>query len=215
MKRFSTGLISGLLIGFVLATNTFALAGQQIKLIINGQEVQSDVPPQNVNGRILVPARCVAEQLGATVKWDANNQAVVINKSGSLTVTPTTTMELEKQEVKAWIEKTSGAIAEVMRYILEEKTDINGLEQAINDLKMAQIELKGRGTLDEYIKLKEIYLDIIDKTGAAGVCQKAILKGDEDTRIYIIKRGTYMDTTNELMLELTSEIESLTKKGLL
>lgn len=73
MKRFSTGLIIGLVTGLIVATATFALAANPIKLIVNGQEIQCDVPPQNINGRVLVPARFVAESLGASVTWDAAN----------------------------------------------------------------------------------------------------------------------------------------------
>lgn len=86
MKRFSTGLIIGLVTGLIVATATFALAANPIKLIVNGQEIQCDVPPQNINGRVLVPARFVAESLGASVTWDAANNAVVITSVTPLAV---------------------------------------------------------------------------------------------------------------------------------
>lgn len=86
MKRFSTGLIVGLVTGLIVATATFALAANPIKLIVNGQEIQCDVPPQNINGRVLVPARFVAESLGASVTWDAANNAVVITSVTPLAV---------------------------------------------------------------------------------------------------------------------------------
>lgn len=82
MKRFSFGLITGLLAGLLLATATFALAGQNIKLIVNGREIQCDVPPQLINGRVLVPARPLAEALGAKVEWNGEMQAVVVTKEG-------------------------------------------------------------------------------------------------------------------------------------
>ena len=72
-------LLIGLVTGLIMATATFALAGNPIKLIINGQEIQCDVSPQNINGRVLVPARFVAESLGASVAWDGVNNAVVNN----------------------------------------------------------------------------------------------------------------------------------------
>ncbi len=84
MKRFSTGLIVGLVTGLLMATATFAMADNPIKLIINGQEIQCDVPPQNINGRVLVPARFVAESLGASVTWDSTNNAVVITSAAPL-----------------------------------------------------------------------------------------------------------------------------------
>lgn len=54
-----------------------------IKLIVNGQEILPDVPPQLINGRVMVPARFVAEPLGAKVEWDGAGNAVVIAKSAS------------------------------------------------------------------------------------------------------------------------------------
>lgn len=75
MRKFIAGLIIGLTIAF--ATMATANPGA-IKLIINGQEIQTDVPPQNIEGRVMVPARFVAEPLGAKVEWDPVNNAVVI-----------------------------------------------------------------------------------------------------------------------------------------
>lgn len=47
-----------------------------IKLVINGQQVYTDVPPQIVNGTTLVPIRIISETLGAKVNWDSNTQTV-------------------------------------------------------------------------------------------------------------------------------------------
>lgn len=76
MKKF----LSGLLLGVILATAPSALAASRtIRLIVNGQDVASDVPPQNISGRVMIPARPLAEALGATVCWDAGLNAVVIS----------------------------------------------------------------------------------------------------------------------------------------
>ncbi len=88
MKRFSLGLLSGLVAGLILATTTFSLAADQIKLIVNGKEIVSDVPPQVINGRTLVPARALAEALGATVGWDAAKNAVVVTSQVQVGGTP-------------------------------------------------------------------------------------------------------------------------------
>jgi len=50
-----------------------------IIVTLNGKEVVFDVPPQNVDGRVLVPIRAVLEDLGATVDWDGASQTVIIN----------------------------------------------------------------------------------------------------------------------------------------
>ncbi len=86
-KYFGWGIIVGLLAGFILATTTFAVASQQIKLIINGQEIQCDSPPQMLGGRVMVPAKYVAESLGASVEWDGQKRAVIITGKDSVETT--------------------------------------------------------------------------------------------------------------------------------
>jgi multiple sugar transport system substrate-binding protein len=58
-----------------------SFAANPIKLVVNGKAVQADVPPQMIEGRTMVPVRWVAEALGATVVWDGNKQAVLVNSS--------------------------------------------------------------------------------------------------------------------------------------
>lgn len=80
MRKLSLGIIAGMLIG-LLTASTFAVANSPIKLIVNNKEVVCDVQPQNINGRVLVPARFIAEPLGAMVEWDADNNAVIVNSN--------------------------------------------------------------------------------------------------------------------------------------
>ena len=48
-------------------------------MLVNGEEVIMDVAPEAVDGRTMLPARWIAEALGATVEWDASlNQAIII-----------------------------------------------------------------------------------------------------------------------------------------
>lgn len=56
-----------------------ATAKDRIRLIVNGQEIQADVPPMIVNGRTMVPVRFVSEALGAVVNWDEATQTVTIS----------------------------------------------------------------------------------------------------------------------------------------
>ena len=43
-----------------------------------GAEKTNDVAPKIVNGRTMLPARFVAENLGAKVEWDGENKVVTI-----------------------------------------------------------------------------------------------------------------------------------------
>jgi len=55
-----------------------AAADGDIRLIVNGRPIPADVPPQNIDGRTMVPIRWVAEALGAKVDWDPKSQSVEI-----------------------------------------------------------------------------------------------------------------------------------------
>lgn len=75
---------SGVVTGAILFSG-IALAASPIKLVVNGQEITSDVPPQTINGRTMVPARPLAEALGAKVEWDAKTNAVVVTNNNAPT----------------------------------------------------------------------------------------------------------------------------------
>jgi hypothetical protein len=62
-----------------LALAAGAFAANPIKLIVNGQEIKPDVPPQIINGRTMVPIRWVAEALGADVQWDEQQRIVRVD----------------------------------------------------------------------------------------------------------------------------------------
>lgn len=50
----------------------------RVHLVINGVEAYPDVPPQIVNGRVMVPIRFVSEAFGFTVGWLPKAHAVLI-----------------------------------------------------------------------------------------------------------------------------------------
>ena len=50
------------------------------KIIYEGQEIEFETAPVNIDGTILVPMRAVFEALGAKVKWDGETQSVEAKK---------------------------------------------------------------------------------------------------------------------------------------
>ncbi|ABO49158.1 cell wall hydrolase/autolysin [Desulforamulus reducens MI-1] len=70
-------LISTIITICFLLTVTPALA-KTPELIINNQPVKSDVSPQIIDGRVLVPLRVISESLGALVDWEKDSQTVKI-----------------------------------------------------------------------------------------------------------------------------------------
>jgi hypothetical protein len=84
-KYYICGILMGSTLTFVgnsLASGNEVTAQIEnwIKFNVNGIEtsIPNDYTILNYNGRIYVPARFLAEQLGADVSWDANAQTVVI-----------------------------------------------------------------------------------------------------------------------------------------
>lgn len=83
MKQKSLILVLGIIIGALAFGACTAFADEQIRLVINGNVIQSDVPPQVINGRTMVPIRIVAESLGAQVHWDSSSSSVIITSGSS------------------------------------------------------------------------------------------------------------------------------------
>jgi len=68
-----------LLFVFILSFTLFILpaaAEDNIKVILNGEQITFDVPPQIVNDRTMVPMRTIFEKLGASVQWLEETQTI-------------------------------------------------------------------------------------------------------------------------------------------
>lgn len=51
-------------------------ADDEIAVLLRGELLEFDVPPQIINGRTLVPMRTIFEELGATVDWNGDTKTV-------------------------------------------------------------------------------------------------------------------------------------------
>lgn len=73
-----------LIVPLLIATAAYADFG--IRLYINGNEIQSDVPPMIINDRTMVPARVVFENLDATVDWNPDTRQVTVKSSSGTNI---------------------------------------------------------------------------------------------------------------------------------
>ncbi|MEW6172953.1 MAG: stalk domain-containing protein [Bacillota bacterium] len=79
MRRWLFGVLAVVtLLALGLASAT---AAQNIRILVNGKEIVSDVPPQVVKGRALVPLRVISEALGADVSWGDTSNTVTVTTS--------------------------------------------------------------------------------------------------------------------------------------
>ena len=68
-------------IGMIIfpSTSVFAGSNSEIKIILDDTPMQFDVPPQMINGRVMVPMRAIFEALGAEILWDGTTKTVTAN----------------------------------------------------------------------------------------------------------------------------------------
>lgn len=78
-------IVSLLVLGLLAVLAVPGFAASPIKVNVNGYLLNSDVPAQNINGRVLVPVRAIFEALGASVEFDSAT-STVIGKKGSITI---------------------------------------------------------------------------------------------------------------------------------
>jgi hypothetical protein len=78
--RFVLSVVMGCLLVCTFAV--LAQASSPISIIVDGNTIASDVPPQIINGSTMVPVRVISEALGATVSWDSSTQTVTLLNNG-------------------------------------------------------------------------------------------------------------------------------------
>mgnify|MGYP000950516313 CR=1 FL=1 len=67
---------------FMLGSVPQGFAANDIKLVVDGQNIKTTPAPVIQNGRTLVPVRLISEQLGALVEWNEKDRTVHIQKGG-------------------------------------------------------------------------------------------------------------------------------------
>lgn len=69
--------------GILLALSFTCLCygGENIKINVDGKNIESDVSPQIIEGRTLVPIRTVGEALGADVDWNSETKEITVENS--------------------------------------------------------------------------------------------------------------------------------------
>ncbi|NRF94551.1 hypothetical protein HQN89_26965 [Paenibacillus frigoriresistens] len=78
MEKNWRSFISGTVLGSVLFSGVSIAAPGVVKLLVNGSEIHSEVPAQIIDGSTMIPARALAEALGAKVNWNQTTQTVII-----------------------------------------------------------------------------------------------------------------------------------------
>ncbi len=73
-------------------------------LMVNGRPASTDVEPQMIEGRMMVPIRFVAEELGANVIWDPKARTVrLLQGNGDVTMTIGSTRSTVNGQARALV----------------------------------------------------------------------------------------------------------------
>jgi len=214
MKHFLSGFATCAVICALLFMGSSAIADSPIKLFIDGEIIQCDVPPQIINGRVMVPARFVAEPLGARVEWDERSQTVLVlskayDNSFGKPQASATTIDQEKHEVYAKISHADTTISKAI-----DKYSSKDYQPAIDELIALEREWVSWGTLDEYTHIKELYLKAIRSLGHACI-NKRTADNSVNAYQYNMEAKSYLDIYEGTLPAIQAEITSLQKKGYL
>ncbi|HEY3314713.1 MAG TPA: stalk domain-containing protein [Bacillota bacterium] len=69
-------------VGFLRGRQVLSTNPDSIQVVCDGRLIDFDVPPQLIDGRVLVPFRAISEALGAEVGWDPDSQTVTLTQRG-------------------------------------------------------------------------------------------------------------------------------------
>jgi len=81
-RKRAVWIVLALVAAISVAAPTQSGAQGMIRVFVDGQPVNFDVPPTVIQGRVLVPLRGIFERLGATVDYNAANQHILAVRGG-------------------------------------------------------------------------------------------------------------------------------------
>jgi len=207
MKKKVFILLSAVIALLLLAT--FALADSPIKLLVNGQNVESDVPVQIIENRTMVPVRALANALGADVSWDEAQRVVSVeNQAGNgfglfaealSSVMPVESLPENCEQVEFTLSTSPGnAGREFKKVTLREEASqwviVNVEEVTVEEDSSVNPE-EGRETKVQQVPHQIVaYADlpadvqaIVDSSKHTSTAQ--VLKGEGDTQYALISLG--------------------------
>jgi hypothetical protein len=162
MKKIFVLSLLCLIIALLPATLTFA--ADDIRVILNGEQMAFEVNPIIKNGRTLVPMRAIFEGLGATVDWDGDTRTVTGAK-GDITVklvlgqmTATVNGEIIALDTPAEI--VSGRTLVPLRFIAE---SLNAAVDWDGDTRTVTISAYDEMSMDEFFE----YMDFMNQLNGA------------------------------------------------
>ncbi len=214
MKKFISGFLCCAMLCSICIFASNLFANQPIDLVVDHKVIQCDVPPQIINGRVMVPARYVAESLGAEVEWSEKyNTVFVYSNKKSSNQSQSQTSQSQQVEKIAYFYQKMQTVSNSVTNILENHPSEQDLNNQIEYLKSLDRELTAWGTLDEYKEIKRLYIQCVNQLGISLVHTRSAISNNQASE-YTLARN-YMLKYADTALQIKAEIESLKLKGLL
>lgn len=206
----------------LFGTSVMAFASNPIKLMINGKEHYAEVPPQIMNGRVMVPLSVVSDVFGKETTYDTNAKNVSVKNIQHLTIA-----ESESGEMKVTADQGENGIYEHLTLVTKDfSRNLLGSYNVINSSYAPQIvsaDVNGDGK-DEIV--------IILTTGyGTGAYQSEVrvLEGDTGLEIHtedalsvfrkqfsdgqLTAKGIEFDLNNEHTVIPDADVSAEYKKG--
>ncbi len=215
MRKFSLGLIVGLFIGFFVAIPNTAIADSVISLFVNDQQIDCKVPPQIIDGVLMVPVYDFAYQMGfaaiRTVDDNGNVDAVYIKK-----VVPINNTNYAK-EAHDWSDKLLPVCNDIIKFMASDNKDASYGISKIDELDGLVTDFAKWSCPNEYKDFKNLLLETSDNFIDAAKSQVVYLNtsGTSDQIKVLLTRNEQISSAKRSMAKLLAEVNNLKGKGLL
>lgn len=171
-KRKTVALLAvALLLAFSLCSTSFAAGtstpAQIVKIILNGQQVPTDINPIMQNGSVFVPIRMISTLFNKDVAWDNTLSAVKINDKAGETTKDAEIAALKKQveELKSQLANKDMQIIILQNQLTasDDLMDIDDLEDQLNkdhdEYKDVEFDITLSGDEDDVTVTVDVDLD--------------------------------------------------------
>lgn len=184
--------IASLFLALIMVIGIFVIpvnAEDRIKVLLDGQELIFDVPPQLIDNRTMVPMRKIFESMGASVEWDGNTQTVTATKDNIIVI-----MQINNKEINVNGESITFDVAPQLvdsRTLVPARAVAESLKAKVDwdgETKTVIIKYKTLQNEDANMKVNEIW-KVEDK-------EEFVIEMDQ----YIAEKCEYgdnMETLNE------------------
>ena len=198
-----------ILLALVTVVSTLLMqvfAENEIKVLLDGQELIFDVPPQLIDNRTMVPMRKIFESMGASVEWDGNTQTVTATKDNIIVI-----MQINNKEINVNGESITFDVAPQLvdsRTLVPARAVAESLKAKVDwdgETKTVIIKYKTLQNEDANMKVNEIW-KIEDKEDfviemdqyIAEKCEYGDNMGilNEEQRVFYITQALEMEVNN-------------------